>query len=588
MRAANWSETFIGAWANIDFGLDRFADFAPILKDYICQLAAEKSIQAASDWINEFAKAHKKISKYPYIRGDLEKEIKRRASESDLGAAMEWFLKFELKHLRLNTSFLTVSSHDGEVLEEARAMAAKCERAIMDELAAIKARGNSGLYVMKSAERLIIAICQGAGVDLPGVGDVDGDEKLAITAMCVRLFSEKWWRGQLRKLQARKLEAAARILGMVCKKRGGYCSIATLRRRGEQKRRNRDLLELMEAENNNGQIYTLAELSDLGVSNPVNRRAELMTRIRGFEEVAEEIGGWTPVFITQTCPSRFHSHRTSGEPYPNWNGSTPRDAQEYLTGVWSKVRAQFAREQIPVFGFRVAEPHHDGCPHWHSLFWVPKHQLEKMIAIYQAYALRDDPPARGNESARFKVLIDELASGATSYIAKYISKNVDGLNSDGEAWSADVVKTAVRTEAWASTWGIRQFQQIGGASVTVYREMRRLRGVFTEAAEVENIRKAADSGDWKQYTLEMGGPVLPLKERPLRAYMARKADKAGEKLKNAYGEFVKGIRGVMAWNFLPVRTRLFEWVIRRVKVKSKSKEGFSFWGAQAPPLDLCQ
>lgn len=578
---------FIGSWHVIDGVINRNAAFADDIKSQAVAIACDESIQAASDWSLEFEKIYKKISKYPSLRYDINRQLKSRSKDSGLRAAINWFKSFELKFLRLNTSFLTVESHDKDVVEEARAMAMKCERMMLDELQSIKDSGYDGLYVMKSAERLAIAVCEGAGVRYPSIGLVD-DEKAAIAAVCARLFCEKWWRKKLRRLQAVKLEDAARYMGMVCKRRGGYCSEATLRRRYFQKSRNQQLLEKLEAQNEEGQVYTLAELSELGVSNPAIRRAELMTRIRGFEEVAEEIGGWSPVFITQTCPSRFHSHHASGSQFPNWKGATPRDGQKYLTKTWSKVRAALARAEIKVFGFRVCEPHHDGCPHWHALFWVPSHQLDLMIKIYESYSLADTPPPKGKESVRFKAMVDELASGATNYIAKYISKNVDGLKEDGEAWSSDVVKTAMRTEAWASTHGIRQFQQIGGASVTVYREMRRLRDEYAESEEVEEIRKAADNGDWKQYTLAMGGAVIPNKKRPLRAYMVKRVDDAGNKVKNAYGEFVRKIRGLMAFNFLPVVTRFHEWVISPVNNSSPSKKGSSFQVGVSPPLDLCQ
>ena len=44
------------------------------------------------------------------------------------------------------------------------------------------------------------------------------------------------------------------------------------------------------AENELGDTYTLAELAELSTSNPINRRHELMTRIRGFEEFAQQFG----------------------------------------------------------------------------------------------------------------------------------------------------------------------------------------------------------------------------------------------------------------------------------------------------------
>lgn len=570
---------FSAAVAAVESVISSHQEYEPELRAYL--KTVDGSWQEVAEAANDFAKIYKKLSKYYRLRSDLERVLKQKAVKSGMEVALKWFKRFELKYLRINTSssFITVETHDRALVDEAAALAMKCERMVMDELKAIKARGATGKYCMKSAERIIIAICEGVGVDCPVAGIVP-DEQTEMLAKCARLFDESWWRRKLRKLQARRLEHAARLLGMVNKPRGGYCSSATLYRRKSQKNRNAELLENMEATNELGQVYTLAELSELGVSNPVLRRAELMTRIRGFEEVAKEIGGWVPVFFTQTCPSRYHSHSRGGVPYPEWDGSTPRDAQEYLTGVWARVRSKFNRDHIPCFGFRVSEPHHDGCPHWHSLLWFPSHQVDKAIAIYEAYAMEDTPPKR--KSVRFKAMRDELASGATNYIAKYISKNVDGLTESGEAWSKDAVSTAIRTEAWASTWGIRQFQQIGGPSVTVWREMRRLSGEFAEAEEVEAIRKASDEGDWCQFTIEMGGPVCPLKDRPVRANMVMKKEQ-DELTVNKYGEHVLRLIGLMAFGWLPVRTRVHEWVVRPVK-----KRVLAFQEAQAPPLDLCQ
>ncbi len=36
-----------------------------------------------------------------------------------------------------------------------------------------------------------------------------------------------------------------------------------------------------------------------------------------------------------------------------------------------------------MYGFRIAEPHHDGCPHWHLLMFV------RPTAKYKTVHLRD-------------------------------------------------------------------------------------------------------------------------------------------------------------------------------------------------------
>jgi len=553
--------SFAAAWASIEGVAERLGFFKTSVIDGAQAVAAESSAQAGAAWALSFERAYKRLYKFPRLRPDLERLFMAEAEAGGADAAARWFECFEYDFLNLGGTLLTVESNDQSVKNEARTLAARSESLLLAEAEGVRARGGSGEFAMAKALALAGQICTGVGVQVPGAGDVE-TEKSEAAAVIMRLSDAKWWRRQLRVLQARKLETAARELGAVCKRRGGYCSVMTLQRRFGQKRRNRELLESLEAENESGQVYSLAELSDLGVSNPVNRRNELMTRIRGFEEWAEQAGGWVPVFITQTTPSRYHSHNRSGVRNPHWDGSTPRDAQAYLSEVWARVRSAWDREKIPAFGIRVAEPHHDGCPHWHLLMWYPSHQVDKALAIYQGHALADSPPVR--KEVRFKALRDELASGATGYIAKYISKNVDGLTESGDAWDANVLKTALRTEAWASTWGIRQFQQVGGASVTVWREVRRLSGAPMDSPELQAIGEAAHEGDWRGFTEAMGGAVLPRKERPLRAFMVRKQE-AGEFVKNAYGEFVRKMKGLLAWEWLPVITRLHEWTVRPVK-----------------------
>lgn len=377
---------------------------------------------------------------------------------------------------------------------------------------------------------------------------------VSLQGAIARLSDERWWRRVLRQTCGRKVESFAIEIGQVHRGAGIYASDEAVARRRTQKARNRALLEATTAVNELDQEYTLQQLAELSVSNPHVRRSELMARIVGFESIALQMGH-DAVFITLTCPSRMHAWRSDGHKNSTYDGTTPRKAQKYLNKQWAKARSALQRRGICPYGFRIVEPHHDGTPHWHLLLFIEPGHCEPLIAVIRRYALQVDGDEPGAELHRVKVEnIDPAKGSAAGYVVKYISKNIDGHGLDHDFNGHDPVKRVERIEAWASTWGIRQFQQIGGPPVTVYRELRR---VHTETGGVlEEARRAADAGDWASYTLAMGGPQTSRKTHPIRLAKMYN-DKPGR-----YGDPLGWqVYGVEAGSVI-VPTRLHEWRIR--------------------------
>lgn len=373
------------------------------------------------------------------------------------------------------------------------------------------------------------------------------DEKLeaeeALRAVA-RLQSEKWWLSKIRKIHDRWREHLMIVTGYVSKIASPYCSDPCFREWIAQKKANFEFLQAMELEDQDtGERSSLLDKVMGSSSNPKNARAELMVRMRGFEDMANEMG-LVGMFYTLTAPSRYHStHVKSGRRNDKYRDVSPRHTQKYLCKVWARVRAKWGREKIRTFGFRVAEPHHDATPHWHLLLFLRPEEVEYATAIFRKHALKEDGNEPGAQEHRFTVTpIDEKFGSATGYIAKYISKNIDGYGMDGELddeSGQSVKEMAKRVRAWASRWNIRQFQQIGGAPVTTWRELRRLGNrELVLHPEIEEARAAADAADWPGYTNAQGGPLVP--RDCLRVRLSYEYTEEG----NDYGDTVARVTGV--------------------------------------------
>lgn len=400
-----------------------------------------------------------------------------------------------------------------------------------------------------------------------------------------RLQKDKWWLGKLRKIHDRWREHLMIATTYVSKVSSPYCSEPCLREWTAQKKANFEYLQAMELEDQDtGERTSLLDKVMGSVSNPKIARNELMVRMRGFEDMANEMG-LAGMFYTLTAPSRYHAtHVHSGKRNDKYCNASPRKTQKYLCNVWSRVRAKWRREGIRTFGFRVAEPHHDGTPHWHLLLFLRPEEVELATDIFHEYALQEDGSEPGAAEYRFTAKpIDEEFGSATGYIAKYISKNIDGYGMDGEfdhESGKPVKEMAMRVRAWASRWSIRQFQQIGGAPVSTWRELRRLGSrELVLHPELEAARAAADAPDWPGYVNAQGGPFVT--RDCLRVRLNYEYTENG----NDYGDTVAKITGVycpftISESVIYTRTNDYKIVPKR---KPSPVENLTLEGRDAAP-----
>jgi hypothetical protein len=195
----------------------------------------------------------------------------------------------------------------------------------------------------------------------------------------------------------------------------------------------------------------------------------------GVEEYARDLD-YGCLFLTLTVPG--HMHANPANKNHNWDGTTIKEAHDYLAQKWTKFTNDLSRKkhnimlsQGDIFGYRAVEPHADGTPHWHIFIYSARHLLNGPILTLLKKHFSEKSEAL--TTSYFPMNSEKESYPPISYIVKYLSGANDFDNNDVANNSDDRIK-AQQVDAWKSAVSLRSFQRFGKtAAMTHWRLFRK-------------------------------------------------------------------------------------------------------------------
>ena len=226
----------------------------------------------------------------------------------------------------------------------------------------------------------------------------------------INITDEKKLKSQIKRIQKQRSELSKMHSGLIGSGQAyEICSDEVVRNRETDEQKQYEYILSKYVVYANNKKIPLSKVA----STEKQRFAEIYIQVMSLDAYAKRLD-YKPLFITFTAPARFHPMPSKG--VSSWDGSTPKESNDYLKGLWNAFRKDIHRHKIEMNGFWAVEPHKDQCFHKHALMYVNKKHFDELVILINKHFRHSENAVRIEE-------IDTKKSKATSYVMKYLTIN---------------------------------------------------------------------------------------------------------------------------------------------------------------------
>lgn len=291
-------------------------------------------------------------------------------------------------------------------------------------------------------------ISHAAAKDFEG-REMEGKDKATLKRLkrIVRRVARK--QREMHLLKTRKIGEAGEV----------YCSSELLAYQKERDIEQQEFIDNSEIVYSADGVEQKVPLSQFALTDE-RKASEIYMKVKDLEKVADT-KGYIALFTTFTCPAEFHSNPTNGRNC--WDGSTPREASDWLSKRLVALNKDRERHDIQTLGMWCKEAHKDQCVHMHSMFFVRPDQADDLISLIHKHYSHSENAVKivhiSEEEA--KKTGKEFASPA-SYITKYVIKSLREKSDE-----------SMKNKAVARLWGFRMYGFFGKTQTILWRAFDR-------------------------------------------------------------------------------------------------------------------
>ena len=238
-----------------------------------------------------------------------------------------------------------------------------------------------------------------------------------------------------------------------------YCSAELLRFQEEKDIEQQEFIENTEIVYVKNEKEERVALSKFALTDE-RKASEIYMKVKDLEKEADK-KGYIALFTTFTCPAEFHSNPVSGRNC--WDGSTPRQASDWLSVNLVALNKDRERHGIQTLGMWCKEAHKDQCVHMHSMFFVRPDQADELIGLIHKHYSHSENAVRivriSEEEAKKG---GKKGASPASYITKYVIKSLREKSDE-----------SMKNKAVARLWGYRMYGFFGKTQTILWRAFDR-------------------------------------------------------------------------------------------------------------------